>query len=308
MPFTFDSRIAARFSMLLAIAFALLVLPFDARTAAAAARADTVELHFLDVGQGDGALFLTPNRTAIVIDAGRRAVGSSVVTYLREHGVTRVHAIAPSHAHADHVGGFISILTSFPVDEAWLTRQTDKTVTWRDFSRLLNRGRIPKRNLADGQTWDVDGVRVEVFNPPRRPFTGSAARYENSHVLRLTYGSVAFLFTGDIHRKGIEGVLMRHPGGIKAQVLKVSEHGGGTGTTEQFVRAVDPRFGLVGVGRGNSYRHPATAVLNTLNQVGAVPLRTDECGTVIVTTDGTDLTVHPQKACSNLAISSHQGG
>lgn len=93
----------------------------------------TFEVHFLDVGQGDGAILKTPNGRIVMIDAGPVGQGANVVAYLRAMGVTRVDAIAPSHAHADHVGGFLAVIDSFEVGEAWLTGQAANTTTWRQF-------------------------------------------------------------------------------------------------------------------------------------------------------------------------------
>lgn len=106
----------------------------------AATRADELQVHFLDVGQGDGAVVLAPGGEVMLIDAGPRARGPSVVSYLQNLGVTRIAVLAPSHAHIDQIGGFIPVLDAqppFQIDEVWLTGQTASTGDWITFQNGL---------------------------------------------------------------------------------------------------------------------------------------------------------------------------
>jgi competence protein ComEC len=110
-------------------------------------------------------------------------------------------------------------------------------------------------------------------------------------VARVRVGDVTVLLTGDAE-SGEEAWLIAHqPQLLRADVLKVAHHGSRTSSTPAFLRAVRPSLALVSVGAGNMYRHPSPEILQSLAAHGAVTLRTDLHGTVVVRTDGRKIEV-----------------
>lgn len=106
---------------------------------------------------------------------------------------------------------------------------------------------------------------------------------ESSVILRLTYGSIAVLLTGDAGSH-VEHELLRSGELLAADVLKVSHHGSAGGTTEEFLAAVGPSVAIIGVGKDNSFGHPAAQVLDRLE--GIPVWRTDIDGAVELISDG----------------------
>src|SRR5436190_15279298 len=112
------------------IAASLLAALVSMTTAFSQPAQPALSVRFLDVGQGDGAWLTTPDGKTILIDCGPLAYGKHLVVDLQAAGVERIAVLAPSHAHADHVGGCIDVVRNFPVDEVLWTGQTDTTQTW----------------------------------------------------------------------------------------------------------------------------------------------------------------------------------
>ena len=113
---------------------------------------------------------------------------------------------------------------------------------------------------------------------------------DSSIVLRIDFGSTSFLFTGDAEDWS-EYMMIDSRVNLKADVLKVSHHGSGTASTEEFLKAVQPEYAVISVGKNNEYGHPHRNVLDRLSSIGASVLRTDELGTIIIESDGENITL-----------------
>ena len=117
----------------------------------------------------------------------------------------------------------------------------------------------------------------------------------NSVVGRLTYGNFSMLFTGDAE-KDEEKTILDSGANIKSDILKVGHHGSKTSSGQNFIKAVSPKLALISAGRGNSYGLPHDVTLKTLQKAGIQILRTDQDGTITITTTGSgDYSVKKEK-------------
>lgn len=113
----------------------------------------------------------------------------------------------------------------------------------------------------------------------------SASWNDQSLVVRIDYGDASFLFTGDMEYAA-ESSLLQSGCALDADVLKVAHHGSQSSSSMAFLRAVSPRVSVISVGEGNAYGHPGDAALQRLRETGTRIMRTDQLGTVTVSTDG----------------------
>jgi len=142
------------------------------------------------------------------------------------------------------------------------------------------------RRVHPGDSLDVDGLWIRVLAPDSAWMVGLDDPNEASVVVLARYGAVRFLLMGDAERGEEQWLLHAAPDVLRAEVLKVGHHGSSTSSTAPFLDAVRPSVALVSVGAGNGYGHPSTAVLRALGARGALVLRTDHDGAVVVRTDG----------------------
>lgn len=254
------------------------------------ARAGELELHLIDVGQGDAVALRTPHGHWLLVDAGRSWRGgdagrATVIPYLRRRGGDLALFIL-SHPHADHVGGASSVLRSLHPSVYWDGAFVGTSPPYRASLATARAEHVRWRRVHPGDTLQIDGVGLRVLAPDSAWMASLDGPNEASVVLLVKYGSVRFLLMGDAEH-GEEGWLMRHERALlDVDVLKVGHHGSKTSSGAAFLDAVSPRLALVSVGAGNSYGHPSPAVLKALARHGAVVLRTDREGSVIVRTDG----------------------
>ncbi|MBI5600845.1 MAG: DNA internalization-related competence protein ComEC/Rec2 [Gemmatimonadetes bacterium] len=254
-----------------------------------------LEVHMIDVGQGDAVAVRTPRGRWLLFDAGRgdakRDAGrTTVVPYLRARGGPLALFVL-SHPHADHAGGAASVLKAMrPV--AYLDAAfAGGSSPYRASLAVAQQLQVTWRRARAGEVVDVDGIRLRVLAPDSAWTAGLTDPNLASVVVRLEYGAATMLFTGDAEAPEEDWLLDRSPALLRADLLKVAHHGSGTSTTEAWLEAVQPRAALVSVAARNFYGHPDPAVMRRLSGYGATILRTDQLGSVVARTDGTHWTL-----------------
>lgn len=277
------------------LAPALLTLAFPSPSLAESEErpaADTrpLEVHFIDVGQGDAAFIRTPAGKAILIDAGGPAAGAAVAEYLVRLGVTSLDLAVGAHPHLDHLGGMLEVLKRVRpriyMDPAFPhpLPQYDALLAW------LEDEKVPVRLARAGRNVTVEpGVVLELLAPeePLLVDTRSDAN-ANSIVVRLVHGDVSFLFTGDAEDVTERRVLKKKDA-VRATVLKIAHHGSRYSTSSKWLAAVSPKVAVISSGATNSYGHPHPQVLDRLQKKRIRVFRTDRDGDVIAYSDGRDL-------------------
>jgi len=161
----------------------------------------------------------------------------------------------------------------------------------------LSKGGVPRHVIRAGQELALgQGIVLEVLHPP--PGTEVDPRSDGnsrSLVLRLRWGSVSFLLTGDVDAEA-EKLMLETGRPLAASVLKVAHHGSDGSSTAEFLRAVDPDYAVISVGADNNFGHPAQGVLERMEALGGVSiLRTDLEGTIEFVTDGQALWVDTER-------------
>lgn len=256
-----------------------------------------MEVHFIDVGQGDCALVLTPHGHAMFFDTGGTKDGSFDIgarvdiPYLLHYGIREVDYIFLSHAHEDHAAGAGAILSRIPVKHVY-TADEGRAAYARSMRFGDNNPLLSKMSRAvAGQTIVIDGVSVDILYAPPYDKMDSATGNEVSNVYRVRYGNCSFLFTGDLIKEHEEKMISML-GDLHATVVKVPHHGSDTSSSEDFVAATSPLYAVYCVGADNSFGHPRSSVVERYERNGAKTLRTDRDGAIVFRTDGNRLTVH----------------
>ncbi len=248
----------------------------------------------IDVGQSESLFLAFPDGKLMLLDGGgiapiggRRArldIGEDVVSpYLWTRSVRRLDAIALSHPHEDHIGGLTAVVANFRPKELWIGSVAN-TPEWRRLRAEAARCGVRIVAMEAGRHFRYGGAEIEVFAPEHGHEPSARAPNNDSLVLRIGYGRRSFLFTGDIERK-VEAELAT-AGLPHADVLKVPHHGSRTSSTAPFLDAVRPAFALISAGYENSFGNPHETVVERLDGLRTLILRTDLDGLISVRSDG----------------------
>ena len=203
-----------------------------------------------------------------------------------------------THPHSDHIGGLVAVLEAIPVETVW-DSGWPYSASWiyeEYLDAIIDNGAdyvIPRR--GDILQWGEE-ITVECLHPVDPLNSGNMNNA--SITLRVTYGNVSFLFTGDLETSGGENVILDAVeqgiiDDISAQILKVGHHGSSTSTSWTWLSEVNPGYAAIEVGSGNPYGHPTDEVINRLENYGAEILRTDIHGDFIISTDGSEIFTYP---------------
>lgn len=226
--------------------------------------AERLEVHFLDVGQGDGIFIKTPSQKTVMIDGGKVGSGSvmGATSHLSFYN-RKLDVLIITHFDFDHSGGVIDILKYFEVEKI-VVSQTQKE---NDFTKYLwNLIKEEGAEIVEVYGGDKiifnDGAVIEILSPVKNNlyFTDN----QSSIVARLIYKDKSFLFTGDIDKR-IERSLVTQNLNIDSDILKVSHHGSNSSSIKEFIDEVSPNISVIQVGK-NRYGHPHPDVLEVLKE------------------------------------------
>jgi competence protein ComEC len=269
-----------------------------------ATRPRQLRVTFLDVGSGDAIFVQVPGNHHLLIDGGgtydgRFDIGAQVIApFLRDHYVRRFDLLALTHPHPNHARGLVSVLRQFPARHL-LTNGTPLTSGYlRELLAGGHRWGTQHHTALNGpRHWQWERLQLTVLSPPAaeaQPATAWKPQEENdrSLVLRLQYGTVRLLLTGDIQHT-TERWLLTQNADVRADILHVPHHGSKTSTLPAFVQRVQPRDGIISLGAGNPYGHPHPRVLDTLAAQQVRVWRTDSQGAITITSDGTRYDIVP---------------
>ncbi len=244
-----------------------------------------MKVHFINVGQGDSILIQFHNGQTMLIDAGP---DDSVVSYLNQQGIKKINYLVATHPHADHIGEMATVIRTFDIEKVYMPRVTHTTKTYENVLLAIKAKGLKITPARAGTTvLNQEGVKVDIVAP-----CGSS--YDNlnnySAVVRILHGNTSFLLTGDAESLS-EQQMLSSGANLKADVLKVGHHGSSTSTTQSFLKAVSPKYGVISCGSGNQYGHPHKETISKLANAGVKIYRTDTHGTVVFVTDGKTITV-----------------
>jgi len=245
-----------------------------------------MKVNFIDVGQADSILIELPNKQTMLIDAGTNEAGATVVNYIKSLGYTKLDYVIGTHPHEDHIGGMDDVIKSFSIGKIYMPKATTTTQTYEDVLTTIQNKKLKISTAKSGVNIIKNtNLTADIIAPVKDSYQ-DLNNY--SAVVKIAYGTTSFLFMGDAETESENQITAN----IKADVLKVGHHGSNSSTSTTFLKKVSPKYAVISVGKGNSYGHPADTTIAALKTAGATVYRTDLDGTIIVQSDGKNITVN----------------
>jgi competence protein ComEC len=261
---------------------------------------------YIDVGQGSAALLELPAGHTALIDGGGFSdndtfdMGARVIApFLWRKKIRTVDTLVLSHPNSDHLNGLIYIARHFNVKTIWTNNEPRTTRGYRQLQNIIAQKKI---NLPDFQQIPrqqlINGVEFCFLYPPADFLARQASQKwrntnNNSMVVKVSLGSISFLFAGDIMAEAEQELAGLAGADLASDVLLVPHHGSRSSSSQPFLTHVQPDVAVISAGWKNRFRFPHSTVLDAYDRMGCRIYRTDRNGAVVVKTDGNHLTVKP---------------
>lgn len=251
-----------------------------------------LEVHFIDVGQGDCSLILSGD-TAILIDTGEKENGEKVCEYINNLGIPDIDCFLLTHPHSDHMGAASYIIDNMDVKQVIIPKVSDDlTPTTKFYEKFLKSVQNKSLTLTQAKP----GIKVEVGEGEFEilsPVKDYNDLNNYSAAAELTYGNEKFLFTGDIEKKA-ENDIIKEGGFEDIDVLKVAHHGSNSSSSKDFLKIVKPEYAVI-MCDGVSYNHPHDESVERITEYTDKIYRTDMDGNVVFRVDKEGLSVETEK-------------
>lgn len=254
---------------------------------------DQLRVTVLDVGNAD-CILLQCGGQAALIDAGESNDEEAIVSTLKAAGVEKLDLVIATHADADHIGGMSTVVNNFSIGTFWMSFMPEghepTTKTYEYLLLALIENKVEISEAEHGATYTLGDATVTVLS--------GLSDYEDTNdqsvVCLVSHGEMDFVFTGDAGKE-VEREILEAVPDLKAEVLKVGHHGSSTSSDGNFVRALAPEIAIITCGYGNSYGHPHTETLQTLQRNDVTVYRTDLHGQLVLTSDGKTVGVQSER-------------
>lgn len=232
-----------------------------------------MQIHFIDVGQGDSTLIITPRHQTILVDGGGSEnfdVGkNTLIPYLLDKGITKLNYVFISHFDVDHVKSILTLLETMKVKQVVITKQGETSENYEMFQKIVKEKQSKVLIVKKKEEIEIEPkVKFQILWPKEKQIKENILN-NNSMVTKLTYQNFSMLLTGDIEQIAEQEIVQEYQNTnlLKSTILKVAHHGSKTSSTQEFLEQVKPKIAFIGVGKNNTFGHPNDSVIKRLENL-----------------------------------------
>ncbi len=245
----------------------------------------SLNIFFIDVGQGDSTLIITENNKNILIDSGGTEFGedkigkNTLLPYLYNRRIYKLDYVMISHFDSDHCKAMLYIMEHMKVKNAIISKQEEISENYNEFLKIVNEKKINIIVVGSGMKINIDkSTYFDVIWPNANNVINENILNNNSIVTKLVYGNFSMLFTGDIEKIAEQNIINKYD--VTADIIKIPHHGSKTSSSLDFIKCVNPKIALIGVGKNNKFGHPSGVTIKSLETRNCMIYRTDLDGEI----------------------------
>ena len=258
-------------------------------------RGDTssgLKIYFLNVGQGDAEYIKLPSGEDILIDGGPDDKVINELGKVMDFGDRKIDLVVLTHPHADHLTGLVDVINRYEIGEVWDSGVEYPSATYDEFKNDVKTKNIPEVfvKAGDEKSYENGNIKFQVLYPLSSEKNKTIDNLNNATVVTsLENNKFSALFMGDLE-KSVSLKLSKN-----YTVLKVAHHGSENGLSEELLKVIRPAIAVIEVGKDNKFGHPTKTIIDLLKNYAVQIYRTDQNGTVTVSTDGINYSVKTDK-------------
>ena len=246
---------------------------------------NTMEVHYINVGQGDSILIRVNNKN-MLIDSGPKDNKKDLISYLNSLNINNIDYLIATHPHEDHIGNMNTIIKKYNVTKFYSPKVSTTSKSFELMTEALKNKKM-KINIINTNTTSLNlgkNTKITVLSPLEDENFDNLNNY--SPMIKIEYGETSFLFTGDCEKEVEANVLSRNKNLLKADILKLGHHGSSTSSSEEFLCAVNPSAVVITSGKDNRFGHPHSETINLLKKHNINFYNTATDNTIILISDG----------------------
>ena len=235
---------------------------------------------FLDVGQGDSTLIITPNGRKILVDAGKYSSISEKISNHIGFLDRSIDMVIATHPDSDHVTGFNTLIDEYDIGYFVHSGLLAGSPIYRTIASKVRDKNVSTITAYAGEIIEVDtNMFIEILSP----YLNQKIDEPNNHsvVVKINYLDTSILLTGDASIIVEQNLVSLYGERLQSDILKLGHHGSKTSTSSNFVQTVQPEYGIISAGCNNTFGHPHAAVLRTLDDYGVTDISTCEQGDIV---------------------------
>lgn len=244
-----------------------------------------LKVHFIDIGQGDSILIQYNTRT-MLIDTGPKEKEDELLEYLDSQNIKKIDYLILTHQHNDHIGNASKVIKKYNIGMLYMPDVTSNSNEFETMTNSIDKRKLKITRPIPGSSFSFGDVQCFILAP-------NSKDYENENdysiVIKMTFKNTSFLFTGDAQFYS-ENEMINKGYDLSADVLKIGQHGNNKATSEEFLNLVNPKYAALSCAKNDSNDHPSKATMKLLKSKNIPVFRTDECGTILCTSDGEIIT------------------
>ena len=255
-----------------------------------------LEIHYLDIGQGDSILIKTPYGQKILIDGGPDmtildALGNNLSFFDR-----KIDIMILTHPHSDHINGLVEVLLRYDVGKIYYTGVLHTSSAYLEWLETIKQKKVPLEIVKEQRILELGtDLRLEFLYPLEDLINKEIEELNNTSIInKLIYKNKVFIFMGDAEKE-VEDELLNLDLDLSADVIKIGHHGSSSSSSEQFLNAVNAQYAIIQSGQDNSFGHPHLSVIRRLERMGIKIFRNDLRGQVSIFSDGDEIEVVTDK-------------
>lgn len=260
----------------------------------------TMEVHFIDVGQGLSILVESDGQI-LLYDGGDRSHSSQVVSYLKNQEITDIDYLISSHYDEDHVAGLVGCLNAFNVINVIGSDYVQDTQIYQSFVNGVDEQGLLIQHPKVGEEFLFGSGKFTILAP--KMITNNDN--DNSVAIKLENGNNVFIFTGDAEANS-EQAMCNSGIELSCDVLVLGHHGSATATTWDLLQNTVPEYAVISCGTNNRYGHPHQDTMDKLESMDIEVYRTDMQGNITAVSNGDDITWN-QEPCNDYSSGDDEG-
>lgn len=249
--------------------------------------ANSLEVHFLDTGEGDAILVRLPNDKTMIVDSGTVSHRGDIITYIdkvffADDDKEFDYAIL-THSDVDHSGNFRYLLDNYKIHNFYRPRifsksldteysSQDMVIDDEHYDAIISRLKELESNNDINILYSTMGAETSdiedyvSFLAPIKDYYSEENMY--SPMIKLEYQGRSILLTGDATIDN-EIELINTYDNIDIDVLKLAHHGSDTSTSSEFLEYITPQYAIISYGENNN-GHPSSRVMDNIESYSSL--------------------------------------